>query len=149
MGVYSGPLHMRRPIPPTREAIKNYSTASNRIWKKDWAILEALEVKHVKHNLFWRNIINMVHTRRADFTLAPFQKTADFSINAHGVSLRVIPKVKVVLLDSRHFVVSHKHALGPTTFSQLQQGLKVLRAQSIAPTPRLGSSTKKYRAGHN
>lgn len=128
-GLYTRANHPLLKHPPTRESIKNYSAVSNRIWKKDWALLEALEVKHIQHSLFWRNIIKMVHAGRADFTLAPFQKTADFSINAHSVSLRVIPGVKVVIPGSRHFVVSRKHVLGATTFSQLQQGLKALRAQ--------------------
>lgn len=128
-GLYTRPNHPLIKSPPNKYSLKNYSALSNRNWKSDWALLEQLELKSIQHSLFWSNIIKMVYAGRADFTLAPFQDTADLTISAYGVTLKAIPEVKVVFDGSRHFVVSRKHPLGESTFGALETGLAILRRE--------------------
>ena len=127
VGLYVNPTHPLATSPPSAKQLKYYSAASNRNWKKDWQLLQDLNVKNVQHSLFWRNIVKMVYAGRVDFTLAPFQNSPDLSIAAYGLSLAVVPDVKVILGGSRHFIVSRQHPMGKSSFEQLQRGLKLLR----------------------
>ena len=129
VGLYVNPDHPLSSTQPSAKQLEHYSAASNRNWKADWQVLRDLNVKSIQHSLFWRNIVKMVHAGRADFTLAPFQDSPDLGIAAYGLTLAVVPDVKVALTGSRHFIVSRKHPMGKTIFEQLERGLKILRQE--------------------
>lgn len=127
VGLYTRPNHNMLKAVINTDTIKNYSAASSRNWQADWQILQQLQVKNIQHSLYWRNIVKMVYAGRADFTLAPFQTDENNTLEAYGVTLVLIPNVKVAFPGSRHFVVSREHPHGAQIFEMLQRGLKILR----------------------
>ncbi|QKJ67206.1 hypothetical protein HQN60_11110 [Deefgea piscis] len=98
-------------------------------WLPDVATLEGIKFKHVLKTQSWDSMVGMLGKKRADVLLAPFQPTADFSMEAGGRKLVPIANVKVGLQGSRHFFVSKASPIGKEVAQSLNLGLAKLREQ--------------------
>ena len=111
--------------------LSNFSIVSSRAWHVDWKTLQHLKPKKLLHESDWIVLAKMVSRGWVDGMLAPFKKQEKFSYIGPDYRIFAVPKVKVALEDSRHFVVSKNHPLGKQTFKALQKGLKILRERGL------------------
>jgi hypothetical protein len=63
--------------------------------------------------------------------LAPFQATADLSLDVGSVRLVPIPRLKIGLDGTRHFLVSSRHARATALLDRLNAGLSTLRQKGV------------------
>ena len=127
-GLYARPDNMKAMAARDLDAVKALRTVSNESWTADWNTLEALGLNELHSVVEWLPMVRMVDAGRVDFLLAPFQPTADFSLEVDGIRLLPIPGVKLGLQGSRHFGVSRRHPLGDRFFLALNTGLRALKA---------------------
>lgn len=73
----------------------------------------------------------MVDKGRGDFTLAPFQQTADLSLESNGVKLIPIPNLKIALAGNRSYVVSKNGIMGQEILPILNKGIRELQKKKI------------------
>lgn len=129
-GFYTVVENERAMAAKTAGDLRELSAVSNRNWKPDWLTLKKLKVRQVFHTPSWETMPRMVKHKRADFTLAPFQPTADLGMNVADVELHPIPGLKVGLEGSRHIAFSKARAQKDLQVA-FSQGLKTLNDQGI------------------
>lgn len=112
------------------------TAVSSRAYAQDWQLLEQLPLRELRDEYNWSSMAMLVSRGWVDFMLAPFPRHRPFGYQAPGIDLVAVEGVKVLLDDSRHFVVSKKHPLAEPVYRALQQGLAQLRQQ--------GTLTKAY-----
>jgi hypothetical protein len=128
-GLYTVASNQRALAAKTLADVQQLSVLSNRNWVVDWRTLDRLGVADRQHVTNWELMPKMVAAGRADFLLAPFQATADLSLEVAGVRLIPIPGLKIGMQGTRHFLISAKHAQGPELKSRLDAGLQALNQQ--------------------
>ncbi len=106
--------------------IKSFTGVSNRLWKKDWVLLECLGVETVdtKNHI---NMAKMVSAGRVDFTLARIKGEGDFSYSLFGEEVVPVPNIRLVFNDTHTFLVSKKYPHAKQLFESLERGLDILR----------------------
>lgn len=104
---------------------------SSKHWSVDWQTLLQLKPKTLTHADEWISMAKLVSMGWMDVMLIPFTKEKPFSYKEESYDLVAIEGVKVVLNDSRHFLVSKHHPYGKETFLALQKGLKILREKGL------------------
>lgn len=129
VGVYTRPDNTHVMQATHLEDYAALSAVSNRNWKVDWQTLEAMHVARLYHINTMELMVKMIGARRGDFMLAPFSSREDLAIMESGVHLVPVPGVKVILNDSRHWIVSKEHPQGEQAYQALQAGLRQLREQ--------------------
>lgn len=72
-------------------------------------------------------MVDMVGRHRVDFLLAPFQVSDDLSFTTRGFQFYPIPKVKIGLTGSRHFILSRQFPESEKLAQALNQGIAILR----------------------
>lgn len=96
-------------------------------WNNDAAVLADMGLKPCLRAPRFDSLIKMVENGRADWAPLTFSRADDLSRQQFGVTLVPIPGIRFSLLQSRHFMVSRTHPMGPKTFCALQKGLAKLR----------------------
>ncbi|ALT78561.1 hypothetical protein AT984_16560 [Paucibacter sp. KCTC 42545] len=130
-GLYTVPSNTRALAAKSAADVRALSVVSNRNWAVDWQTLEALGFRQRHHVTNWELMPRMVAAGRADFLLAPFQNSADLSLQVNGVRLQPIPGFKVSLQGTRHYLIARKHPQGMALLGALNSGLQQLRAQGV------------------
>ncbi|MFT4925990.1 MAG: hypothetical protein ACI8WB_002085 [Phenylobacterium sp.] len=128
-GVYTSPDNSSALAIKTLDDLRRHSVISSRAWKTDWATLLAINPRQLVNESDWLSMTKMVSRSWVDVMLIPFTKETPFQYQGNGYKVVAIPGVKVMLDDSRHYLVSRKHPLGAQTFAALQRGLAILRKQ--------------------
>ena len=105
------------------------TAVSSRAYAEDWQVLAQLPLRELRDEYNWSSMAMLVSRGWVDFMLAPFPQSRPFTYKAPGIELVAVEGVKVLLDDSRHFIVAKKHALSEPVFAALQQGLAILRRQ--------------------
>lgn len=108
---------------------KGLTAVSSRAYAEDWQVLAQLPLRELRDEYNWSSMAMLVSRGWVDFMLAPFPSSRPFTYKAPGIELVAVEGVKVLLDDSRHFIVAKKHALAEPVFAALQQGLLILRQQ--------------------
>jgi len=109
--------------------LSGLTAVSSRAYAEDWQVLAQLPLRELRDEYNWSSMAMLVSRGWVDFMLAPFPPSRPFVYKAPGIELVAVEGVKVLLDDSRHFVVAKKHALSEPVFAALQQGLAMLRQQ--------------------
>jgi len=130
-GFYSRPNNLRALSAKNLTDIRSLSIVSSKGWKVDWKTLTRLEMNKLEHNVAWLSMVRMVNAGRVDILLAPFQPTEDLSLTVEGIRLIPIPKLKLGLEGSRHFVISKNYPHAKQLTSDFNRGLNQLIAQGI------------------
>lgn len=128
LGVYALPTNLSIMKINSLDELKKYKAVSSDSWVVDWATLKAMDVKVYsvpKLDLMFK----FIKAGRADFLLNEFSSEKDLSMEIEGIRLAPIPNIKVVLQESRHFIVSKKAPNAEKIFQALQKGLKELRLE--------------------
>lgn len=105
------------------------TAVSSRAFAEDWHLLEQLPLRELRDEYNWSSMAMLVSRGWVDFMLAPFPQHRPFGFRAPGIELVAVEGVKVLLDDSRHFIVAKKHPLAEPVFAALQKGLAILRDQ--------------------
>lgn len=105
------------------------TAVSSRAFAEDWHLLEQLPLRELRDEYNWSSMAMLVSRGWVDFMLAPFPQHRPFGFRAPGIELVAVEGVKVLLDDSRHFIVAKKHPLAEPVFAALQRGLTILREQ--------------------
>lgn len=102
---------------------------ANPRWKADWRALKNTPV--IINNFIgpWENMLAMVDAKIVDAMLVNFSVSPDLILRFAGKEFVPIPNLKVMLPDSRHFVVSKQHPEGKLIFEALEKGLVELNEQ--------------------
>ncbi|WP_070964124.1 hypothetical protein [Vibrio sonorensis] len=107
--------------------ISELSAVSSSQWLSDWQTLTELPLTNLVDETQWRTMVEMVGRNRVDFLLAPFQVTDDLSFKSSKYRFYPIPKVKVGLSGSRHFVLSKNYENSEALYKALNRGIAILR----------------------
>lgn len=106
-------------------------------WRTDWKTLSQLPLKDLVAEDEWLSQVRMVSMQWIDFMLMPLMPQMNNQYVLEDIVLKAVPKVLVLLDDSRHFVITKHHPDGKRAFKALQKGLTLLREQ--------GAIEKAYR----
>lgn len=106
------------------------SAVSSRVFLLDWQTLSALKLAGLREEDDWHTMARLVSRQWVDFMLVPQSTARQIQLPALGVDLVLVPGIKVLLNDSRHFAVSRQHPLALPTFAALERGLALLRQQN-------------------
>ena len=111
-------------------ALKNKSSATNRLWIKDWNILNCLEAKMVEVTDH-ESMPKLLHSERIDFLLGIIPTTENHVKPWFNHTFYPIEGIKIVFDDSLNFLVS-KHYPGHKMLNKaLDKGLKKLKKEGV------------------
>lgn len=128
VGLYTSASNKKALSAQSLADLKTLSAVSSKQWRNDWQRLQKLGVKPLYNVPIWDQMVKMVASERADFTLAPFQANRDFQLFFDNVILVPIPNIKLALPGTRHWTVSQQHPDSIRVFNALEKGLQQLRA---------------------
>ena len=130
-GFYTVPGNKKAMSAKNLKDIRQLIGLSNKNWVSDWNTLTGLKLKGLHHTTTWNSMLKMVNKGRADFLLAPFQPSRDFSFEAEGIKFVPIPNLKVELQGSRHFGISKRYPKGKEVFDAFNRGLINLKDRGV------------------
>jgi hypothetical protein len=89
--------------------------------------LSAMNLKDFETAITLENVFLMIDKKRADFTLVEFSSNADLGVELGGVKLVPVPNCKVVLDDSRSWIIAKKSPNAEAILAAFRKGLVNLR----------------------
>lgn len=136
-GIYFLEDHPILSLPLSEVDLTQYIAVTKKDWQYDWEIINNLTPKvHDLRHL--PSIVLIIKSKRADFMLNSFPSSVTLDYTRQEVTLKPVRGIKVVIHDSRHFIVSKRSEKGEAYFKILNSGLKKLRTQ--------GAITEIYKA---
>lgn len=127
-GLYTSAKNMKA-MRAKKADLVNLTAVSNPQWSADWSALTSIRLKEIESIGEWYYMVKLVDARMVDFMLAPFSSSEDLSINVENMRIVPIPKIKMILPDSRHFAVSKSHPDGRVVYEALNSGMKLLKEE--------------------
>lgn len=121
--------HALLKIPPEQLAkqLEHFVGITPQHWIYDWQALEKITPIRVDApNQI--SIHRMLLANRADFCFGEFSRSMNFQFE--DKSLVNLPGVKIVLPDSRHFIISKQAPNAQQIFNALNNGIAILRKQN-------------------
>ncbi|RRS07592.1 hypothetical protein EAG18_15960 [Pseudoalteromonas sp. J010] len=111
--------------------LRQLDVVSNPRWAVDWRALMNTDLHMVSFIGPWETMLEMVESNVVDTMLINFSVSDSLVLTFEGKEYVPIEDIKVVLPDSRHFVVSKNHPEGEQIFAALNRGLNVLKQRGI------------------
>ncbi|MBR8842035.1 MULTISPECIES: hypothetical protein [Pseudoalteromonas] len=111
--------------------LRQLNVVSNPQWAVDWRALMNTDLHMVSFIGPWETMLAMVESDVVDTMLINFSVSDSLTLNFEGKEYVPIENIKVVLPDSRHFVVSKNHPEGVQIFAALNRGLKILKRRGV------------------
>ena len=131
-GLYAMPNNHRALAARNLEDLRQLRLISNRDWRGDWETLTRLGLgERLEHVGNWSMMPRMLAAGRADLLLAPFQPSADMSLQVDGLTLLPVRGLKIAMPGTRHFVLSRRHPAGPALAVAMNAGLQALRRNGV------------------
>ena len=130
-GIYTSPKNHDVLAIKELEDLKSFTAVSTPKWRTDWKTLQSLPLKDLVREDEWLSMARMVGLQWIDILLMPFNATPDQSFTLDKIQLVPVKNIGIELKDSRHFVISRKHAYGQQAFKAINIGLKKLRQKNI------------------
>jgi hypothetical protein len=132
-GIYTLPTNTKLLAITTIDELRQFVGATVGTWTLDVKILSQMNLKGFESAVMIENVFLMIQKQRADFTLVEFSSNPDLSVELGGVRLVPVPNCKVVIDDSRSWIINKKSPNADAILAGIQNGLKILRANgSIA-----------------
>lgn len=125
-GFYTS-INNEKALNTTIETLNQLTVVTSRQWIADWRALHNSPVQPINFMGPWVEMLNMVEYQVVDAMLINFSLKDDLSLFFDGKTYIPIPNIKIMLPDSRHFVVSKNHPDGKRVFEALNKGLKIMR----------------------
>ncbi|RJE78113.1 hypothetical protein CWB96_18420 [Pseudoalteromonas citrea] len=113
------------------ERLNQLTVVANPRWKVDWRALNNTDINVVSFIGPWETMLEMVETNVVDAMLINFSVSESLVLNFEGREYVPINELKLLLPDSRHFVVSKRHPEGEQVFNALNTGLAILKQRGI------------------
>lgn len=104
-GIYVGADHPLLKKWQGVSQLRNFKGITLRRWGHDWDILNLLTSKVVPTS-HYESLMKMIDAGRGDFTLHEFSQTKELDIVAHGVWMKPLPGIKIVMPESRVIPIS-------------------------------------------
>lgn len=130
-GLWTSPKNGKALAVRTLADLQQLTAVSSKSYEADWRTLQGLKLKDIRDEYAWISMATLVSKGWVDVMLAPFPRQQPFIIKQEHITLVAVDGVKVLLDDSRHFVVSKHHPLGAVTFAALQRGMARLKEQGV------------------
>lgn len=127
-GIYTRPDHPIMQLDPAHIDLSNLIGLTSSTWKWDVIVLKSLTEK-ITYTTYIRPRFRMIEIGRADFTMLEFSSKQDLAYVQDGITMKPILGVKVVMPESRHFVLSTIPRGSEKLLRFLDSGLSKLRAQ--------------------
>lgn len=127
-GLFASPNNQKVFAVKSVQQLAKLTAVSTPKWQTDWQTLSTLPLKQLVREDEWLSQARMVHMQWVDFMLMPLFNAPDGNYQLEKIHLKMVPKLAVLLNDSRHFVISRNHPQGKAAFDALNAGLKQLRA---------------------
>lgn len=127
-GIFASPLNAKVFTVTSSAQLAQLTAVSTPKWQTDWQTLSNLPLKKLVREDEWLSQARMVHMQWVDFMLMPLFNTPDGKYQLEKIQLKMVPKLAVLLNDSRHFVISRNHPQGKAAFTALNSGLKQLES---------------------
>ncbi|MFW5490531.1 MAG: hypothetical protein ACNI3A_19290 [Desulfovibrio sp.] len=102
-----------------------------RHWNNDHQVLTAMGLTDIETAPTFKALFEMLRVGRGDWIPLEFSNAKDLSRIQFGVRVVPVPGIKFSLLESRHFLVSRTHRLGPEVFAALEKGIAQLRQRGF------------------
>lgn len=109
------------------DALSEFKIVANPRWLADWRALLNSPMTMVNFIGPWENMIAMLDANIVDLMLVNFSVSNDLNMIFKDKLYQPINNLKIVLPDSRHFVVSKRHPRGKEVFEALQKGLTIMQ----------------------
>lgn len=109
------------------DALSEFKIVANPRWLADWRGLLNSPMTMINFIGPWENMIAMLDANIVDLMLVNFSVSNDLNMIFKDKLYQPINNLKIVLPDSRHFVVSKRHPRGKEVFEALQKGLTIMR----------------------
>lgn len=127
-GIFANPNNTKVCSVSSVEQLAQLTAVSTAKWQTDWQTLSTLPLKQLVREDEWLSQARMVHMQWVDFMLMPLFNTPHGNYQLDKIHLKMVPKLAVLLNDSRNFVISRNHPQGKAAFTALHSGLKQLRS---------------------
>ncbi|MBQ4812219.1 hypothetical protein A7985_19255 [Pseudoalteromonas luteoviolacea] len=114
-----------------KEQLEQLTVVANPRWRVDWRALNNTSINIVSFIGPWETMLNMVETDIVDAMLVNFSVSENLLLNFEGREYVPIQNLKMMLPDSRHFIVSKRHPQGEQIFAALNRGLKILKKKGV------------------
>ena len=114
-----------------KEQLDQLTVVANPRWRVDWRALNNTPINIVSFIGPWETMLNMVETDIVDAMLVNFSVSEDLLLTFEGREYVPIQNLKMMLPDSRHFIVSKRHPQGEQIFAALNRGLKILKKRGV------------------
>ncbi|MBU2924836.1 hypothetical protein Q4530_08185 [Colwellia sp. 1_MG-2023] len=129
-GIYVNKNHPLLSLPSNEIDLNNYTGITLSSWPHDLEILNQLTSKiaplsHVP------SLPLMLKYKRADFMLSDFPNLGSLNYQISEMNIVPMAGMKVIIYDSRHFIVTNKTENGDRYYKYLNEGLKALRNKGI------------------
>jgi len=126
-GIYTTPSNKAVLAINKLSDLQQFTAVSTPKWRTDWHTLQSLPLKELIKEDEWLSQARMVYLGWIDFMLMPFNSTSDQSFIMEKIHLVPVKNIAIQLNDSRHFVISSKHAYGKQALTAINLGLTILR----------------------
>ena len=100
-------------------------------WHVDWRALVNTPVSVISYIGPWEDMLAMVETQVVDAMMINFSVSDNLDLNFEGKLFTPLKNLKVILPDTRHFVVSKAHPQGKQVAQALKNGLKILTQRGV------------------
>ncbi|TMP41565.1 hypothetical protein CWB96_16155 [Pseudoalteromonas citrea] len=128
-GIYYAPDNVRVQKVKQLDDLAELTAVSTPRWRTDWQTLSLLPLKRLAVEHSWVAQAHMVSMQWVDFMLMPLMPSKGNEYKLADIHLVAHKNLVVLLLGSRHFVVSRHHVDGERAFKALQIGLHILRGK--------------------
>ncbi|MFC3031909.1 hypothetical protein ACFOEE_05205 [Pseudoalteromonas fenneropenaei] len=113
------------------ERLDQISVVANPRWQVDWHALNNIKLNIISFIGPWETMLDMVENQIADAMLVNFSVSENLTMTFLDRDYVPINNLKVLLPDSRHFVVSKRHPDGARVYAALNKGLHILRERGV------------------
>ncbi|WP_291328541.1 hypothetical protein [Desulfovibrio sp. UCD-KL4C] len=113
--------------PNVANDLKNKIPLVEHTWNMDIAILKKCGFKYIQTAPKYDLLFKMINKNRGDFTILEFPRNTDLIIQNKTGDLYPIQNTKIVLPESRHFMVSKINPQGKKVYEALEKGLRIMR----------------------
>jgi hypothetical protein len=119
--------HNKKALSTTIDTLNDLTVVTSRQWIADWRALHNSPVQPINFMGSWVEMLNMVEYQVVDAMLINFSLQKNLQLFFDDKIYIPIPNIKIMLPDSRHFVVSKQHPDGDRVFKALNKGIRIMR----------------------
>ena len=126
-GIFTTKKNMHLLASKSLKDLQQFTGVSSKNWTADWAAMQGLGLKKLVDEPIWSAQISLVKKGFVDFMLAPL----NVNFKEQEWDLVAVPKLAVLLNDSRHFVFSKHHPQASVALEAANKGIAIMRENGM------------------